>query len=254
MVSTLLIYNMWRNVAGESTSIGRKSLAPGAGDQAGPAATVRPLGSRGSSADLPLAIIQPILLMPIAFLIVLVQALTSTSMPADYPDPEPEPIAAQGAFFENLRSLCGQTFGGRTIVAEATDRTFEPARLFMVVEQCHDDEIRVPFIVDGDASRTWVFRMRDEGLTFFHEHLREDGTPYETSGFGGHASADGTAIFQSFPDFWATEETPPELHRTWRIRFDYDHDLFVYYLQRGDRLAYRLVFHMGAPSPPPGQP
>lgn len=157
---------------------------------------------------------------------------------------------AHRAFFEHLRALCGQTFGGRTMLAPVADRTFEPARLYMVVEECAGGEIRVPFIVDGDASRTWVFQMRDHGLTFFHEHVRPDGTEYDGSGFGGHASDDGSATFQSFPDFWATETTPPEEYRVWRLRIDHDNDLFVYYLDRGGLPAYRLAFHMGPPSPP----
>jgi hypothetical protein len=161
-----------------------------------------------------------------------------------------DPLAAQRAFFENLRTLCGQTFGGRTILAEVTDRTFEPARLFMIVESCDEDEIRVPFIVGDDASRTWIFQWRNDGLTFFHRHLRPDGTEYESSGFGGHASADGTATFQHFPDFRADDDTPPEQHRVWRLRIDAEHDLFMYYLDRGGRPAYRLAFHMGEPSPP----
>lgn len=170
--------------------------------------------------------------------------------PATVPPPSQTPLEVQRAFFENLRALCGQTFGGRTILAPITDETFEPARLFMVVEECDGDEIRVPFIVGGDDSRTWVFQIRDDGLTFYHEHLRPDGTPHEISGFGGRASPDGTEIFQSFPDFWATDETPAAEHRIWRLQIDRENDLFVYYLDRGGRPAYRLIFYMGEPSPP----
>jgi hypothetical protein len=159
-------------------------------------------------------------------------------------------IEAQRAFFENMRAMCGQTFGGRTVHAEAHDRTFEPARLFFVVEECSEDELRIPFIVGDDDSRTWILEMGDEGLTFRHEHLRPDGTPHEVSGFGGHATRDGTATFQSFPDFWMTEETPAAERRVWRLAIDREHDLFVYYLDRGGEPAYRLVFHLGPPSPP----
>lgn len=153
-------------------------------------------------------------------------------------------------FFERMRALCGQTFGGRTILSPATDRTFEPVRLFFTVESCGEDKLRIPFIVGDDDSRTWVLRMDEEGLTFFHEHLRSDGTPHEVSGFGGHATREGSEIFQSFPDFWADEETPPAEHRIWRLAFEPEHDLFVYYLDRGGEPAYRLVFYLGPPSPP----
>lgn len=161
-----------------------------------------------------------------------------------------DPLADQRAFFENLRALCGQTFGGRTILAPVTDRTFEPARLYMVVKDCAGDEIRIPFIVGEDASRTWVFQMRKEGLKFFHEHLRPDGTEHEPSGFGGYATGDGSPVFQSFADFSATAGTPLGERRIWRLRLDTDHKLFVYYLDRGGVPAYRLSFHMGPASPP----
>ena len=172
-----------------------------------------------------------------------------------------EPVSAaaqdrlvnQRAFFENLRALCGQTFGGRTILAPVRDKTFEPARLYMVVKDCNGDEIRIPFIVGEDASRTWVFQMRKEGLRFFHEHLRPDGTKHEPSGFGGNATTDGSPVFQSFPDFDATAGTPVAKRRVWRLRLDTDHRLFVYYLDRGGLPLYRLAFHMGPASPPLGR-
>ncbi|TVR53298.1 MAG: hypothetical protein EA421_11530 [Gemmatimonadales bacterium] len=162
-----------------------------------------------------------------------------------------DPLAAQRAFFEEMSSLCGQTFGGRTILAEESDTTFEPARLYFTVENCGDDELRMPFVVGDDDSRTWILSMEEGGLTFVHEHLRPDGTPYENSGFGGRASGEGSDVFQHFPDFQATEETPAAERRVWRLRLDREYEIFHYYLDRGGRPAYRLVFHLGPPSPAP---
>jgi len=177
--------------------------------------------------------------------------LSGCGPPADDLAGQPDPQDPQRAFFENMRAMCGETFGGRTIFAEEGDETFEPARLYFTVEECGEDEIRAPFTVGDDASRTWILQMGEEGLTFSHEHLRPDGTEYETSGFGGHATDDGSATFQHFPDFWGTDETPEAERRIWRLRIDQENDLFVYYLDRGGRLAYRLVFHLGPPSPAP---
>jgi hypothetical protein len=57
---------------------------------------------------------------------------TPIAAPPQAPDASgDDAVAAQRAFFENLRAFCGQTFGGRTIFAEPDDRTFEPARLYM---------------------------------------------------------------------------------------------------------------------------
>ena len=159
------------------------------------------------------------------------------------------PTPEQRAFFDNIKAKCGQAFGGRTVLAPEGDEVFEPARLYFIVEECTDDELRIPFVVGDDASRTWILRLGDDGLSFIHEHLRDDGSEYEGSGFGGHATTDGSATFQSFEDYWATADTPEAEYRVWRLRMDRERDLFVYYLDRGGEPAYRLVFYLGPPSP-----
>jgi hypothetical protein len=178
-------------------------------------------------------------------------ALGACEPPPDAAAGASDPTEAQRAFFDHVRSLCGQTFGGRTVYAEETDETFEPARLYFTVEECGEDELRMPFVVGGDPSRIWILQRGEDGLTFFHEHLREDGTEYESSGFGGHADARGSATYQHFPDFWTTDQTPAAERRVWSLRIDHEHDLFVYDLERGGRPAFRLVFHLGPPSPAP---
>jgi hypothetical protein len=112
------------------------------------------------------------------------------------------------AFFENMLELCNNTYGGRTILAPEQDDTFEPARLYFIVESCEPNEIRMPFVVDGDASRTWVLTHSDDGLLFTHEHRRDDGTEYDGSGFGGWAADGGTEWFQSFPNYRQPDDTP----------------------------------------------
>jgi hypothetical protein len=175
--------------------------------------------------------------------------LATCAPTSDARDVSREGLDAQRAFFESMKAMCGETFGGRTVYAEAGDETFEPARLYFTVEECGENELRIPFVVAGDDSRTWILTLGDRGLTFSHEHLQADGAEYPTSGFGGHATDDGTATFQRFPDFRATAATPAAERRVWKLRIDREHDLFVYDLDRGGRLAYRLVFHLGPPSP-----
>ncbi len=92
--------------------------------------------------------------------------------------------------------------------------------------------------------------MADEGLLFTHEHRREDGTEYDGSGFDGWAAEGGTEWFQSFPNYRQPDDTPHDERGIWRLRIDHENDQFVYYLDRGDDPRYRLVFHLGEPSPP----
>lgn len=153
----------------------------------------------------------------------------------------------QRAFFDSLAARCGDEFPGRAITAPASDDTFRPAFLGMRIDSCTADQIRIAFLVDGDESRTWVLTMEGGDLVFTHEHMLEGDMLSSNSGWGGRAVAgSGTATFQHFPDHrWTPGQTAAENRSHWRMRLDTDRGQFVYYLDRGIRPAYRLVFHMG---------
>jgi hypothetical protein len=153
----------------------------------------------------------------------------------------------QRAFFDAIAARCGEEYPGRAITAPASDDTFRPAFLGMRIASCSDREIRIPFIVDDDESRTWVLTIEGEDLVFTHEHMLEGDTLSSNSGWGGRAVAGtGTALFQHFPDHrWEPDQVPAANRSHWRMRLDPEHGQFVYYLDRGVTPAYRLVFHMG---------
>jgi hypothetical protein len=160
--------------------------------------------------------------------------------------PDMDGREAQDAFFEALGERCGEEYPGRAIVAPETDDTFHPAYLGMRFAACDENRIRITFLVDEDDSRTWVIERSDEGLLFTHEHVREDGTLYENSGWGGWATGDGSELFQHFPDHrWTPDRGPEDERSVWRLRMDPVNGQFVYYLDRGLTPAYRLVFHTG---------
>jgi len=62
-------------------------------------------------------------------------------------------------FFQRIASLCGQSFAGR-IVADtpvpAAPDPFVGKALVMHVRECSGGELRIPFHVGDDRSRTWV--------------------------------------------------------------------------------------------------
>jgi hypothetical protein len=162
--------------------------------------------------------------------------------------PLPDTVAnPQRAFFDHMRAHCGEEYPGRAVIAPASDDTFRPAYLGMRIESCTADQIRIPFIVDGDESRTWVLTMDNGDLVFTHEHLLEGDTLSSNSGWGGRAAAGtGTEWFQHFPDHrWSPDRVAEENRSHWRMRLDPEHGQFVYYLDRGTTPAYRLVFHTG---------
>lgn len=105
-----------------------------------------------------------------------------------------------GAFFERLGALCGQTFEGQVVEGDEADAAFREADLVMHVASCSDDEIRIPFRVGEDRSRTWVItRLGGDRLRLKHDHRHADGTEDELSQYGGDSLAGGSAERQAFP-------------------------------------------------------
>ena len=76
---------------------------------------------------------------------------------------------------------------------------FEGKTLVMHVRECTPGEIRVPFHVGEDRSRTWVITRTDDGLRLKHDHRHEDGSPDVLTLYGGDTTTPGTATRQEFP-------------------------------------------------------
>jgi len=158
-----------------------------------------------------------------------------------------EPVAHE-AFFQNLRDMCGQKFEGYTEFVLIEDSPFADARLIMHIETCTDDEIRIPFIVNDDSSRTWVLTLSEEGLLFKHDHRHPDGTPEDTTMYGGWASDEGTPIVQYFPaDEYTAELIPDAETNVWMMELNPETNEFVYYLERHNEPRFRAVFDLTTP-------
>ena len=114
--------------------------------------------------------------------------------------PAPAPAPQQDAFMANLNGLCGQRFLGRVVTTDAADADFARSRLIMHVRDCSADEVRIPFWVGDDRSRTWVISRNEEGgLTLKHDHRDPEGNPDGLHWYGGDTTAAGTANRQEFP-------------------------------------------------------
>ena len=106
-----------------------------------------------------------------------------------------------------LEAVCGQAFEGKAIEGtEASDEAMRSARLVMHVRACTADELRVPFHVGENRSRTWVITRTAGGLRLKHDHRHEDGTPDTVTQYGGDSRGDGRSLSVEFPadDFTAT--------------------------------------------------
>jgi hypothetical protein len=164
----------------------------------------------------------------------------------------------QQAFFTALRSLCGQAFEGRVVTSDAADRDMASQRLVMHVRHCSADEVRIPFHVGENRSRTWIVRDTPVGLLLKHDHRHEDGTEDALTQYGGQTLSEGTARRQDFPADMFTlalfrrQQMIPNLQNVWAMEV-HPGRLFAYELRRPNR-HFRVEFDLTRPVPPPPPP
>lgn len=159
----------------------------------------------------------------------------------------PEPPDPQRAFFERLLSLCGQTLEGRIVSPPvAADADFAGKRLVMHVRDCSPQQIRIPFHVGDDRSRTWVVTRTGSGLQLKHDHLHADGSEDELSQYGGDTVTPGTANRQEFPaddfsrELFIRENIPQSVTNVWAMEVG-PPSYFAYELRRPGRF-FRVEF------------
>ena len=117
------------------------------------------------------------------------------------------PSSPQDSFFQSLLGLCGQKLEGRIVSPPvAADEAFVGKRLVAHVRDCSPQEMRIPFQVGDDRSRTWIVTRSSTGIRLKHDHRHADGTEDKVSQYGGDTVAQGTAVRQEFPADEFTKE------------------------------------------------
>ncbi|KSB90986.1 hypothetical protein AS593_12595 [Caulobacter vibrioides] len=157
-------------------------------------------------------------------------------------------------FFARLTALCGKTLTGKVVEGDASDEAFRKAELVMTVAKCDAHEIRIPFRVGEDRSRTWVVtRLADGRLRLKHDHRHADGVEDELSRYGGDTVEAGTADLQRFPVDAESKAMFTRLNRAvsntnvWALGLT--DKAFTYELSRPGRL-FRVSFDLGATAAP----
>lgn len=165
-------------------------------------------------------------------------------------------------FYAELKSMCGQAFAGRVVTdtpPPTGEDLFGGKALVMHVRGCGDTELRVPFHVGDDHSRTWVITRTDTGLRLKHDHRHQDGTDDAVTMYGGDTASLGTAVRQEFPvdeESKATflrEGLDVSVTNTWAFDLEPDR-VFVYELARPGGRLFQVEFDLTTPVALPPTP
>ena len=170
--------------------------------------------------------------------------LTSLTLAASTPAPA-------DVFMANLQSLCGKSFAGRVVTTDPSDKAFAESELVMHVRDCSPGEVRIPFRVGEDRSRTWVLTRTSDGVRLKHDHRHEDGSEDVLSQYGGDTAAAGTATRQEFPADASSKElfqkhgNPASVTNVWAVEA-HPGQTFAYELRRSNR-HFRVEFDLAKP-------
>ena len=163
---------------------------------------------------------------------------------------------AQEDFWRSLRALCGQAFAGKVVEGTAaTDAAFANEKLVMHVRACGENEIRIPFHVGTNRSRTWIVTRSAGGLRLKHDHRHEDGSEDKITQYGGDTAAPGTAVRQDFPaDAHTAALIPAAKTNIWTLVVEPGR-IFAYGLRReAENRRFRVEFDLTRPVPAPPAP
>lgn len=159
-------------------------------------------------------------------------------------------------FWSSLEPLCGQAFAGRLVEGtEASDAAIGEQRLVMHVRSCSDTEIRIPFHVGENRSRTWVITRTGQGLRLKHDHRHADGTADEITQYGGDTRpGDDDLSLDFFADELTATLIPAAKTNIWTLAIE-PGLTFAYALRRYEsgrrfRVEFNLADPVAAPPPP----
>lgn len=189
--------------------------------------------------------------------------LAFTFAPAQATDKASTTLEPADAFLAALSTHCGKAYAGRIVANEpaaapgAAPDPFEGKALVMHVRECTPRQVRVPFHVGDDHSRTWVITRTAGGLRLKHDHRHEDGTPDVLTMYGGDTTTPGTAERQEFPvdaeskALFDRQGLKASMTNVWAIELE-PGQRYVYELARPGRL-FRVEFDLTKPVafPPP---
>jgi len=166
--------------------------------------------------------------------------------PQETEAPAPLNASPQAEFMTALRSHCGKAYGGKLVSNDPAHKAMAGKPMTMHV-RCTDTEIRIPFYVEDDRSRNWIFTRTETGLRLKHLHVYEDGRETVLSQYGGDTVDEGTARRQEFPvdafsiDLFVKENRAASAKNTWAVEIT--PEIYAYELSR-EGLFFRVEFDL----------
>lgn len=156
-------------------------------------------------------------------------------------------------FWDSLQSHCGKAYAG-TLVLPEEDEAFGGKELVMHVRACDDNQIKIPFYVGDDKSRTWILTMEEGIISLKHDHRQEDGTEDAVNFYGGTASNAGKENIQFFPaDVHTQKMIPAAATNVWWITIN--ETTFTYNLKRiGTDRIFKVAMDLTKPIQTPDAP
>lgn len=155
-------------------------------------------------------------------------------------------LSLEQTFWLALEKQCGSTYRGQSSYPSDPEDSFYGKTLIADFAECSKHEIRVPFTVGNNKSRTWIFSKLDNGkLQLKHQHLHDDGSVDEVSNYGGvsdggdiQINGDQTNLHVHFPADTFTKQLIPEASTNiWTI------ELIVDEANNKNSMSYNLYRH-----------
>lgn len=164
--------------------------------------------------------------------------------------------SGQASLWSALQALCGQAFEGRLVEGtEPSDAEIGKQRLVMHVRSCSDDELRVPFHVGENRSRTWVISRTGDGYRLKHDHRHEDGSEDAVTQYGGDTREVTNPLSLDFhADALTAQMLPASATNIWTLAAE-PGKTFSYALRReASGRRFRVEFDLTRPVPAPPDP
>lgn len=186
--------------------------------------------------------------IPVLMILILTSACTNRSCCGDKESISDFANPVHQEFFDNLSKLCGNTYTGEQLYRSHHGSSWADKLMLMYVSECDNEKMHIPFHIDDDHSRTWMFFIEDRQLCFRHRHLHEDGTHEDDSMYGGYADGKGSAFVQYFPaDEFTGTVIDGGAGNVWIVSIAEDLTSFSYRLDRDGEKRFEIAFDLTKP-------